>query len=119
LGDSMENVSKIMERIYDNKFEFSNTAKEDLDAISGQVDNFLGLILSEFLEKTEGFYQKALANEDLIDQMREKMRHKHIERLRQADCSVDVGVLFIALVTHYEKMGDYCYNIATGVDRIS
>lgn len=118
LGDSMENVSKILERIYDNGFEFSEKAKQDLVAISEQVDIFLDLIINEFQEKTEGFYQKALANEDLIDQMRENMRYQHIERLRAGECSVDVGVFFIALVSNYEKMGDYCYNIATGVSRI-
>jgi len=118
LGDSMENVSKILERIYDNNFEFSENAKNDLSTISEQVDMFLSLIVDELHEKTEGFYQKALAFEDKIDQMRENMRYQHIERLRAGDCSVDVGVFFISLVSNYEKMGDYCYNIATGVDRI-
>ena len=118
LGDSMENVSKMLEKIYDNNFEFSGKAKEDLVAISGQVDIYLSLIVDELKEKTEGFYQKALENEDLIDQMREDMRYHHIERLRAGDCSVDVGVFFIAIVSKYEKMGDYCFNIATGVNRI-
>ncbi len=118
LGDSMENVSKILERIYDNNFEFSGEAKQDLVIISNEVDKFLNLILNELREKTDGFYQKALASEDMIDQMREDMRYQHIERLRQGECQVDVGVFFIALVSNYEKMGDYCYNIATGVNRI-
>ncbi len=118
LGDSMENVSKILERIYDNNFEFSENAKGDLVAIADQVDQFFGLIIDQFHDKAEGFYQKALAFEDQIDQMRENMRHQHIERLRQGDCSVDTGVFFISLVSIYEKMGDYCFNIATGVDRI-
>ena len=118
LGDSMENVSKILERIYDNNIGFSNTAKKDLMEISNQVDLFFNLVINEMSEKSEGFYQKALAYEDLIDQMRENMRYNHIERLRANDCSVDSGVLFIALVSNYEKMGDYCYNIATGVSRI-
>ena len=118
LGDSMENVSKILERIYDNNLCFSEKAKQDLMIISDQVDKFLSLIIDELHEKTEGFYQKALAHEDLIDQMREDMRYQHIERLRQGECLVDVGVFFIALVSNYEKMGDYCYNISTGVNRI-
>ncbi|MCP4720606.1 MAG: Na/Pi cotransporter family protein, partial [Desulfobacteraceae bacterium] len=118
LGDSMENVSKILERIYDSNIGFSNTAKKDLMEISNQVDMFFNLVINEMSEKSEGFYQKALAHEDLIDQMRENMRYNHIERLRANDCSVDSGVLFIALVSNYEKMGDYCYNIATGVSRI-
>jgi phosphate:Na+ symporter len=118
VGDSMENVSKILERIYDNGFEFSDEAKEDLVAISDQVYKFLGLVIDELQEKTERFYQKALAFEDSIDQMREDMRSQHIERLRAGDCSVDAGVFFIALVSNYEKMGDYCFNISTGVVRI-
>ncbi len=118
LGDSMENVSKILERIYDNNIEFSSNAKDDLVAISNQVIEFFDLVIKEMTVTTEGFYQKALAHEDTVDQMRENMRSQHIERLRGGDCSVDAGVLFIALVSNYEKMGDYCYNIATGVNRI-
>jgi phosphate:Na+ symporter len=118
LGDSMENVSKILERIYDNRIEFSDQAKKDLTDISEKVIEFLGLIVDEMREKSDGFYQKALACEDTIDQMREQMRYHHIERLRGSECSVDAGVLFIALVSNYEKMGDYCFNIATGVNRI-
>ncbi|MCF6246528.1 MAG: Na/Pi cotransporter family protein [Desulfobacula sp.] len=118
LGDSMENVSKILERIYDNDIEFSKRAKNDLVAISDEVIGFFDMVINEMKEKTEGFYHKALASEDLIDQMREEMRAKHIERLRNGECSVDAGVLYIALVSNYEKMGDYCYNIAIGVNRI-
>jgi phosphate:Na+ symporter len=118
LGDGMENVSKILERIYDNNFVFTETAKNDLFLISDQVNLFLDLIIDELHQKKEGFYQKALANEDRIDQMREDLRYQHIERLRQGECQVDIGVFFISLITNYEKMGDCCLNIATGVDRI-
>lgn len=76
------------------------------------------MVIDEMQEKTDGFYQSALASEDKIDQMREEMRSQHIQRLRKGECSVDAGVLYIALLSNYEKMGDYCYNIATGVNRI-
>lgn len=118
LGDSMENVLKIVEKIRDNNIEFSETAQQDMVRISQKVDQFLEAVVNEMHEKTEGFYHRALAFEDTIDQMREEMRSQHIHRLRQGDCSVDAGVFFITLVSNYEKMGDYCYNIATGVNRI-
>ena len=118
LGDSMNNVSKILQRIYNKDIGFSGQARGDLVRISNKVVAFLELVVDEMHEKTEGFYQRALGMEDAIDQMREEMRSQHIERLREGDCSVDAGVLFIALVSNYEKMGDYCYNIATGVNRI-
>ncbi len=118
LGDSMENVSRTLEKMYASGFRFSDDAIHDLVAISDEVDRFLGCVIGEMNEKSEGFYQKALAQEDLIDQMREKMRETHIARLQASSCSVDTGVLFVALISYYEKMGDYCYNIATGVNRI-
>ncbi|MCP4023553.1 MAG: Na/Pi cotransporter family protein [Desulfobacteraceae bacterium] len=118
IGDSMENVSKMLEKVYDDNINFSDEAKTDLVSISNQVHEFFNLVINEMNEKTDNFYQKALAYEDLIDQMRENMRYQHIERLRANKCSVDAGVIFIALVSTYEKMGDYCYNIATGVNRI-
>ncbi len=118
VGDSMENVSKMLEKVYDSEFSFSHGARRDLMDIAAQVDTFLELIIGELRESSPGFYDKALAQEDLIDQMRENMRYDHIERLRNNHCSVDAGVLFIAMVSSYEKMGDYCYNISTGVNRI-
>jgi phosphate:Na+ symporter len=51
--------------------------------------------------------------------MREEMREKHIARLRQNQCSVDAGVVYIAMLSHFEKIGDHCFNIAIGVDRIN
>nr|WP_321402187.1 Na/Pi cotransporter family protein [uncultured Desulfobacter sp.] len=118
IGDSMENVSKTIERIYNNEIGFSDQAKSDLSKIANKAVAFLQLVVDQMQEKTKGFYEEALNMEDTIDQMREAMRSQHIERLRAGDCSVDAGVLFIALVSNFEKMGDYCYNIATGVNRI-
>lgn len=118
IGDSMENVSRTIERIYNNEIGFSDQAKSDLARIADKAVAFLQLVVDQMQEKNEGFYEKALNMEDTIDQMRETMRSQHIERLRAGACSVDGGVLFIALVSNFEKMGDYCYNIATGVNRI-
>ena len=120
LGDSIENVSKILERIHDNGYDISEQASGDLVAISGEVDRFFDFVIKEMgeHERSPDFKKRAKAQEDLIDDMRERMRRDHIDRLRQNLCSVDVGVLFIALLSNFEKMGDYCYNIAIGINRI-
>jgi len=118
IGDSMENVSKLLERIYENDIHLSQTAREDLLTIANAVDQFMKMVIGEFGQASSDFYPKAAAQEDLVDHMREKMRHNHIDRLRQGECSVDAGVHFITLLSNFEKMGDYCFNIALGVNRI-
>jgi len=118
IGDSMENVSKILERIYENGYIISEDASNDLVNISKEVDHFFTMVIKEMGERSKDFMEKAKFQENLIDSMREKMRQDHIDRLRLDSCSVDVGVLFIALLSNFEKMGDYCFNIANGIDRI-
>jgi phosphate:Na+ symporter len=119
IGDSMESISKILERVYNDDLHLSENAVADLEAIANKAYKFISLVLVNFMEKEEDFFNKALANEDLIDHMREQMREKHIDRLRNDQCSVDAGVFYISMLSHFEKIGDHCFNIATGVSRIN
>ncbi len=119
IGDSMESISKILEIIYDNDLKLSENAVADLVAIAGEAYRFIDLVLANLVEKEDDFFTKAAANEDRIDQMREQMREKHIDRLRNDQCSVDAGVFYISMLSHFEKIGDHCFNIAIGVSRIN
>ncbi|MBF0302332.1 MAG: Na/Pi cotransporter family protein [Desulfamplus sp.] len=118
IGDSMENASKTIERMHTQEIQLSEGALTDLESIAKEVDIFFEMVVKAMKEKPECFFEKAEAQENLIDSMRERMRNDHIERLRQNNCSVDAGLLYISLLSNYEKMGDYCFNIAIGVDRI-
>jgi phosphate:Na+ symporter len=40
------------------------------------------------------------------------MRNKHLTRLRQGVCTVDPGLILVDMLYQFEKIGDYCYNIA-------
>lgn len=118
IGDSMENASKTIERMYLQDIQLSEDALNDLEDISKEVAIFFEMVIKAMKEKPEDFFKKAEVQENLIDSMREKMRNDHIERLRQNSCSVDAGLLYISLLSNYEKMGDFCFNIAIGVNRI-
>ncbi|MDY0374359.1 MAG: Na/Pi cotransporter family protein [Desulfobacterium sp.] len=120
IGDSMENVSEILEKMYENNYVITPNAQEDLVTISNEVDHFFETAIIEMGEHTHtyGFMEIAKDQEDLIDSLREKIRRDHIDRLRTDSCSVEVGVLFIALLSNFERMGDYCFNIATSIDSI-
>lgn len=118
IGDSMENASKAIERMYTQELKLSEGALNDLEAIAKEVELFFDMVIKAMKDKPEGFFKMAEAQENLIDSMREQMRNDHIERLRQNSCSVDAGLLYISLLSNYEKMGDFCFNIAIGVNRI-
>ncbi|MDY0221154.1 MAG: Na/Pi cotransporter family protein [Desulfobacterium sp.] len=120
IGDCMENISEILEKVYENNYIISSDAQNNLVTISNEVDHFFETVILEMSEHTHtyGFMDIAREQEDLIDSLREEIRRNHIDRLRTDSCSVEVGVLFIALLSNFERMGDYCFNIATSIDSI-
>ena len=62
--------------------------------------------------------QEAQEIEDGIDRMREEMRGNYLMRLQSGICTVDPGLILVDMLTAFEKIGDYCYNIAQAVARI-
>ena len=115
LGDSVENIAQITERIIENNLSFTPAANEDIRKISGKVTEFLNLVTKGMQKHDEHFMKEALFIENDIDTMREELRQVHIRRLRSGDCAIDPGLVYINLLSNFEKMGDYCYNIAEAV----
>ena len=115
IGDSVENIAQLMEDYLENDLKFTPAAMTDINKISGQVTNFLNLVTKGMQKHNENFMNEADSLENSIDHMRENMRQNHISRLRSGDCALDPGLVFIDMLTNFEKIGDYCFNIAEAV----
>jgi len=53
--------------------------------------------------------------ENRINELRFEMRRDHVSRLNEGICDVNSGLIFIDMLTSFEKMGDHAYNIAQGI----
>ncbi|MBW2220211.1 MAG: Na/Pi cotransporter family protein [Deltaproteobacteria bacterium] len=118
VGDSIENIALMIEDIIENKTDFSSQAIFDIKKISNQVVDFIALVQEGIRLEPTQFMKQAQILEDNIDFMREEMRQNHIERLRSGTCANEPGLMFSDMLSNFEKMGDYCYNIAQAVARI-
>ncbi len=115
IGDSVENIARITEDLIEKKIDLSPLAIADIMNISNQVVAFLKLVQSGMHVMPSNFMQNSQIIEDNIDFMREEMRKEHIERLGKGLCANEPGLMFSDMLSHFEKMGDYCYNIAQAV----
>jgi len=112
IGDSVENIAQLAESIIENNLSFTSHAIADLKTISEQTIVFLDFVTRGIHHPVENFMKQADEMENSIDLMREEMRQGHVSRLRSGDCSIDPGLVFIDLLSNFEKIGDYCFNIA-------
>ena len=50
--------------------------------------------------------------EQVIDELKEQLRTRHILRLQQGQCSIETGFIWSDLLTDLERTSDHCSNIA-------
>ena len=50
--------------------------------------------------------------EQVIDQLKEQLRTRHVLRLQKGDCSIESGFAWLDLLTDLERVADHCSNVA-------
>jgi len=115
IADHCESILKLLRRKYDNKIIFSDRARGQIIEISDKVSEFLHLISENITKTGTNIIPQADQIENRINELRKKMRKNHIERLNESICDVPTGLIFIDMLTSFEKIGDHSYNIAEGI----
>ncbi len=115
IGDHGENLSKLVERKYRLRLAFTSQAEADIREIYGVTSEFLDLVIDGIRERRQDIKPLADALEARINEMEDSMREAHIQRLNIGVCAVDAGLVFIDMLTSFEKIGDHCFNIAEAV----
>ena len=115
IGDHGENLSKLVERKYRLRLAFTSQAEADIREIYGVTSEFLDLVIDGIRERRQDIKPLADALEARINEMEDSMREAHIQRLNAGVCAVDAGLVFIDMLTSFEKIGDHCFNIAEAV----
>ena len=57
--------------------------------------------------------------EETIDKICEKLRSMHIKRLKNGQCNIDAGIIFLEVLADYERISDHCSNVAARMISLS
>lgn len=112
IGDHCEVILRLLRRIHDEKIAFGDDAIQQALDIGQHAQRFLQLIHANVLNPTASLMDEARSIELIIDGKRDELRTGHIARLREGTGQVDGELVFIDMVTSFEKMGDHAYNVA-------
>lgn len=112
IGDHCEAILRFLQRKYDKKLSFSEDGKEQVHAIATLVERALQLLEKYVTDYDANFIKEALELEQQIDQMRGELRDAHIARIVEGRCDANTGLIFIDMLTSFERIGDHAFNIA-------
>ena len=50
--------------------------------------------------------------EEVIDRLNDEIKQRHVKRLRQGTCTIELGFVLSDITTDLERISDHCSNIA-------
>lgn len=112
IADHAVNLLESAEELRDKRLHLTQAASKELATISAAVSDILELSLTAFLKNDLTTAAMVEPLEQVIDQLKEQLRTRHILRLQKGDCTIDAGFAWLDLLTNLERTADHCSNIA-------
>ena len=112
IADHAVNILQSSEELVQKGIVFSSEAQEEFNKISGAVEDILDLSYLAFKDTDLKASRETEPLEQIVDEMKEMLRTRHILRLQKGECSVDAGFVWSDLLTNLERVADHCSNIS-------
>ena len=112
IGDHSLNLVEAAEEMQEKNLSFSDAAKHELSVLINAVNEIVELSFAAFRNNDLAMAYQVEPLEQVIDDLKEKLRVHHILRLQQGICSIETGFVWSDLLTALERVGDHCSNIA-------
>ncbi len=112
VADHSVNLLESAEELRDKQMDFSESAQAELEVIFSAVSESMRLATEAFSENS---LEKAMLVEPLeqvVDNLKEQLRLRHIQRMQKGQCSIVAGFIWEDLLTNLERVSDHCSNIA-------
>ena len=119
ISDHAVNILESAEEMNDKKLTFSSEAQRELKVLCSAVNDILDITYNSFISGNEEFASLVEPLEQVIDNLKDKIKKNHIKRLQKSECTIEHGFILSDLLNNLERVSDHCSNIAGCVIEIS
>ena len=112
VGDHSENMAELAEYSVSENLQFSETALAELNDITALTIRCFEHSMNALETNDKEMARLVVTEEDQIDVLEKQLRAGHILRLKNNECSPEIGVVFLDLITNLERISDHALNIA-------
>ncbi|HIX32673.1 MAG TPA: Na/Pi cotransporter family protein [Candidatus Gemmiger avium] len=115
IGDHAVNVLKAARELHDKQLRFSEAARQEMQVLTGAVQEALDKTLDAFRKDDVYLAGKVEPIEQVVDELTRELKARHILRLQNGVCTIELGFIFSDLLNNYERVADHCSNVAVAV----
>lgn len=118
IGDHAIGILNIAEKMNEKDLKFSDEAVADIKVIVYAVLDVLKLATTAYKNSDEVLALDVEPLEQVVDRLIRKAKKRHVKRLQDGKCTVELDLMVSDLFNDLERISDHCSNIATSILQI-
>jgi phosphate:Na+ symporter len=117
IGDHAINIGGYVEVLKRKGIVFSDIARNEIVEMQQIATAAMAKVLQPAFDSGE-WLQEVSDLEEQIDDITDRYREFHLERMRQGKCTAEACVLYSEMLTDFERIGDHVLNIAEAYSKM-
>ena len=111
ISDHAVNIVESAEEMREKKIDFSPEAKSELAVLRNAVGEITSIAESAFCNNDLNLAVNIEPLEEVVDDLRDKIKLNHIIRLQKSECTIEHGFILADMLTNFERVSDHCSNV--------
>jgi len=113
ISDHAVNVVDSADEIKDKGLQFSENAVQELGVMYGAINEIIQITEDAFINQNVEKAHVVEPLEEVVDDLKEQIRVRHIKRLQKEECTMEHGFVLSDILTNLERVSDHCSNVAS------
>lgn len=112
ISDHAVSLMRAAKEMNEKDLHFSEKAEGEVSVFSASVKEIVDIAFSAFVTDNIKEAKKVEPLEDVIDDINIQVRNRHIRRLQDGQCTIQLGFILSDICTDMERISDHCSNIS-------
>ncbi len=112
LGDHALSLSRLAKEMHSKDVKFTTQANEEIKVLKNAVLEIVSLTMESFVTEDTRAALHVEPLQRVINELSREIKNLHIERLKNNNCTIELGFSLSELLNNCKRIADHCSNIA-------
>ena len=112
ISDHAVNLVESAQEMHEKGINFSEECINEIVVITDAITENVNKAFDSYEKNDLSIAHKVEPLEEVVDNLSTELKNRHIRRLQNDECTVELGYIFQDVLTNLERISDHCSNIA-------
>ena len=115
ISDHTVSIARSAREMNEKQLDFSENARKEIRVLCSAVSELVHQTADLLVTRDVRAAVRIEPLEEVIDDISDKMKLHHVERLRKGRCTIEMGFILNDLTNSLERVADHCSNVAVSI----